>query len=146
MPAELDEISRKIMQHEIEEAALKKEDDRISAAHLAEVQKELAEMREQYNAMHAKWSNEKDAIGKVQKLREYIDRTNSEIEQAERAYDLNKEMAAFKNKRVYVCDTDKTRFFDRIPFHPDVLLREFASILHPELFPSVKPQMYRHLD
>ena len=62
------------------------------------------------------------------------------------AYDLNKEMAAFKNKRVYVCDTDKTRFFDRIPFHPDVLLREFASILHPELFPSVKPQMYRHLD
>jgi iron complex transport system substrate-binding protein len=62
------------------------------------------------------------------------------------AYDLNKEMAAFKNKRVYVCDTDKTRFFDRIPFHPDVLLREFAAILHPELFPDVKPQMYHHLD
>lgn len=62
------------------------------------------------------------------------------------AYDLNKEMAAFKNKHVYVCDTDKTRFFDRIPFHPDVLLREFAAILHPELFPDVKPQMYHHLD
>jgi iron complex transport system substrate-binding protein len=61
-------------------------------------------------------------------------------------YDLNKEMAAFKNKRVYVCDTDKSRFFDRIPFHPDVLLREFSSILHPELFPDVKPQMYHHLD
>ena len=90
MPAELDEISRKIMQHEIEEAALKKEDDRISAAHLAEVQKELAEMREQYNEMHARWSNEKDAIGKVQKLREEIEAVGSEIEQAERAYDLNK--------------------------------------------------------
>jgi len=62
------------------------------------------------------------------------------------AFDLNKEMAAFKNKRVYVCDTDKSRFFDRIPFHPDVLLREFAAILHPEVFPNVKPQMYRHLD
>ena len=62
------------------------------------------------------------------------------------AYDLNKEMAAFKNKHVYVCDTDKTRFFDRIPFHPDVLLREFAAIMHPELFPGVKPQMYLHID
>ena len=62
------------------------------------------------------------------------------------AYDLNKEMAAFKNKRVYVCDTDKTRFFDRIPFHPEVLLREFAAIMHPELFPGVEPQMYHHLD
>ena len=90
MPSELDEISRKIMQHEIEEAALKKEDDRISAAHLAEVQKELAEMREQYNEMYAKWSNEKEAIGKVQKLREEIETVGGEIEQAERAYDLNK--------------------------------------------------------
>ena len=62
------------------------------------------------------------------------------------AYDLNKEMAAFQNKRVYVCDTDKTRFFDRIPFHPELLLREFAAILHPELFPDFTPQMYHHLD
>ena len=61
-------------------------------------------------------------------------------------YDLNKEMAAFKNKRVYVCDTDKTRFFDRIPFHPEVLLREFAAILHPELFPDFQNQMYKHID
>ena len=61
-------------------------------------------------------------------------------------YDLNKEMAAFQNKRVYVCDTDKTRFFDRIPFHPEVLLREFAAILHPELFPDYKNQMYHHID
>lgn len=62
------------------------------------------------------------------------------------AYDLNKEMAAFQHKRVYVCDTDKTRFFDRIPFHPEVLLREFAAILHPELFPGFTPQMYHHID
>ena len=61
-------------------------------------------------------------------------------------YDLNKEMAAFQNKRVYVCDTDKTRFFDRIPFHPEVLLREFAAILHPELFPDNENQFYHHLD
>lgn len=62
------------------------------------------------------------------------------------AYDLNKEMAAFKNKRVYVCDTDKTGFFDRIPFHPEVLLREFAAIMHPELFPGFTNQMYHHID
>lgn len=62
------------------------------------------------------------------------------------AYDLNKEMAAFKNKRVYVCDTDKTRFFDRIPFHPEVLLCEFAAIMHPELLPDFKNQMYHHID
>ncbi len=62
------------------------------------------------------------------------------------AFDLNKEMAAFQNKRVYVCDTDKTRFFDRIPFHPEVLLREFAAILHPELFPDFQNLMYHHID
>ena len=61
-------------------------------------------------------------------------------------HDLNKEMTAFKNKHVYVCDTDKTRFFDRIPFHPEVLLREFAAILHPELFPDFQNQMYKHID
>lgn len=62
------------------------------------------------------------------------------------AYDLNKEMKAFQNKHVYVCDTDKTRFFDRIPFHPEALLREFAAILHPELFPDFTNQMYHHID
>ena len=62
------------------------------------------------------------------------------------AYDLNKEMAAFQNKRVYVCDTDKTHFFDRIPFHPEVLLREFAAIMHPELFSDIEPQMYHHIE
>ena len=90
MPSELDEISRKIMQHEIEEAALKKETDKISAEHLKEVQKELAEMREKFNAMKAQWENEKNSIGKVQGLREEIEKINGEIEKAERNYDLNK--------------------------------------------------------
>ena len=90
MPTELDEIRRKIMQHEIEEAALKKEDDKLSQAHLQEVQQELSQMRDQFNAMKAKWENEKDAISKVQKLREKLEQVNAEIERAERDYDLNK--------------------------------------------------------
>ncbi len=90
MPTELDEISRKIIQHEIEEAALKKEDDKISVEHLAEVQKELAEMREKFNSMKAKWENEKNAITKVQKLREDIEQVNADIAKAEREYNLNK--------------------------------------------------------
>ena len=90
MPSELDDIRRKIMQHEIEEAALKKETDRISVEHLAEVQQELAELRSQFDEMKAKWDNEKSAISKVQKLREEIESTNGLIEQAERSYDLNK--------------------------------------------------------
>ncbi|MBE6880843.1 MAG: ATP-dependent chaperone ClpB [Ruminococcaceae bacterium] len=90
MPSELDDIRRSIMQHEIEEAALKKETDRISVEHLADVQQELAAMREKFNEMKAKWENEKSAISKVQKLREEIEATNSLIEQAERTYDLNK--------------------------------------------------------
>jgi ATP-dependent Clp protease ATP-binding subunit ClpB len=90
MPSELDEISRKIMQHEIEEAALKKEHDKLSDEHLKEIQKELADMRAQFKEMKAKWENEKNAISKVQGLREEIERVNSEIEKAERNYDLNK--------------------------------------------------------
>ena len=90
MPTELDEIRRKIMQHEIEEAALQKEEDKLSQAHLKEVQQELSEMRDQFHEMKAKWENEKDAISKVQKLREELEQVNAEIERAERDYDLNK--------------------------------------------------------
>ena len=90
LPQELDDIRRHIMQLEIEEAALKKEDDPISKAHLEELQKELASQRETFNTMKAKWENEKNAIAKVQKLREDIERTNAEIEKAERTYDLNR--------------------------------------------------------
>lgn len=90
MPTEMDEIQRKIMQHEIEEAALKKEDDKLSQAHLQEVQQELAQMREQFHAMKAKWENEKANISKVQKLREELEEVNAQIAKAEREYDLNK--------------------------------------------------------
>ena len=90
MPTELDEISRKIMQHEIEEAALKKETDKLSQEHLADIQKELADMREEFSAMKARWENEKQAIGKVQKLREEIEQVGAQIEKAENDYDLDK--------------------------------------------------------
>ena len=90
MPTELDSASRKIMQLEIEEAALKKETDKLSKEHLEDIQRELAELRANFNEMKAKWENEKQAIGKVQQLREEIERTNAEIAKAESAYDLNK--------------------------------------------------------
>ena len=90
MPTELDVIQRKIIQHEIEEAALKKEDDALSREHLAEIQKELAEMRDEFNAKKAQWENEKNAIGKVQKLREELESANAELEAAQRQYDLNR--------------------------------------------------------
>ena len=89
MPTEMDEIRRRIMQHEIEEAALKKETDQLSREHLKEIQKELAEMREQFKSMKAKWENEKNAISKVQKLREELEQVNADIEKPERVYDLN---------------------------------------------------------
>ena len=90
LPTELDDIRRKIMQLEIEEAALKKDDDKLTLAHLAEVQKELAEHRDAFNSMKARWEAEKNAISKVTKLREQIEQINAQIEQAERNYDLNR--------------------------------------------------------
>ena len=90
MPTELDAVSRKIIQMEIEEAALKKEEDELSKGRLAELQKELAEERDTFNAMKAQWENEKNAIGKVQQLREKIEDLNRQIEAAEQSYDLEK--------------------------------------------------------
>ena len=90
MPTELDEISRKIMRHEIEETALKKEDDKLSKEHLEEIQKELAEMRAEFAEMKARWENEKASIGKVQNIRKEIEKMNADIADAERSYDLNK--------------------------------------------------------
>ena len=89
MPQELDEVRRKIMQLEIEEAALKKESDRLSQGRLQALSEELAQLREQYAQMTAKWENEKNEIGKTQKLREEIEQVNAKIAQAERSYDLN---------------------------------------------------------
>ena len=90
MPTEMDELRHRIMQLEIEEAAMKKETDKLTQAHLAEVQKELAELREQFNSMKARWENEKQSIGKVQNLRQEIEKINAEIEMAQNRYDLNK--------------------------------------------------------
>ena len=90
MPTEMDELRHRIMQLEIEEAAMKKETDKLTLAHLAEVQKELAELREQFNGMKARWENEKQSIGKVQSLRQEIEKINAEIEMAQNRYDLNK--------------------------------------------------------
>ena len=90
MPTELDEVSRKIMQLEIEETALSKEKDEISKQRLANITKEKAELKAKFDGMKAKWENEKEAIGKVQKLREEIESVNAQIEKAERNYELNK--------------------------------------------------------
>ena len=90
MPTELDEINRKIMQHEIEETALKKETDKLAQAHLAEIQKELAELRDSFKAMKAKWENEKQSIDKVRRLREEIEQVSAQLEKAENEYDLNR--------------------------------------------------------
>ncbi len=90
MPTELDDIARKIMQHEIEEAALKKETDALSQERLNNIRKTLAELRAEFKEMKAKLENEKQAIGRVQKLRGEIEQINAEIERAERGYDLNK--------------------------------------------------------
>ena len=89
-PAELDEVSRKIIQLEIEEAALKKEEDPLSRSRLSEIQKELAELRDDHNAKKAQWENEKNAIGRLQQLREQIEDLNRQIEAAEQRYDLEK--------------------------------------------------------
>ena len=88
MPTELDVIRRKIIQMEIEEAALKNETDELSQGRLTELRKELAEQREKFNSMKAQWENEKNAIGKVQQLRERIEELGAKIERAEQEYDL----------------------------------------------------------
>ena len=90
MPAELDELSRKIMQMEIEEAALKKETDHLSQDRLAELQKELAELHDQFTTKKAQWENEKSSVDKLSSLREEIEAVNREIAQAQQKYDLNK--------------------------------------------------------
>ena len=90
MPIELDEVSHKITQYQIEETALKKEKDELSQKRLQEIQKEIADLQNKFKEMKVKWDNEKDAISKVQKLREDLEKVNADIERAERNYDLNK--------------------------------------------------------
>ena len=88
MPSELDEISHKIMQLEIEEAALKKETDNLSAERLENIRNELAKYREEFNALKSRWDNEKKSIGRIRELREEIEKVNSDIERAQNKYDL----------------------------------------------------------
>lgn len=90
MPAELDELSRKVMQLEIEEAALKKETDKLSQDRLVNLQKELADLRDEFNTMKAQWDNEKNSVERLSKLREDIEELNNQIQIAQREYDLNK--------------------------------------------------------
>lgn len=90
MPTELDEVTRRVMQLEIEEAALQKEEDEQSKARLEALQKELADMRDKANTMKAKWQAEKESIHKVQEKRELLEKLRRELEEAENNYDLNK--------------------------------------------------------
>ncbi len=90
MPTELDDLSRQIMQHEIEEAALTKESDNLSKEHLDEIRKELSDMREQFSAMKARWENERSSITKLQDLRKEMEQIGGEIDKAKREYNLNK--------------------------------------------------------
>ena len=90
MPSEMDEIMRKIMQLEIEETSLKQDDDPHSKAHLEEIRAQLAKLKDSFNEMKARWENEKAAIGKVQQLREQIEKVSNDIVSAENAYDLNR--------------------------------------------------------
>jgi ATP-dependent Clp protease ATP-binding subunit ClpB len=100
MPSELDEILRRVMQLEIEREALKKESDPASRERLARLEKELADLRAQADALQAQWQSEKEAVQKLRKLREQIEQTKLEIEQAERRYDLNK-VAELRYGRLY---------------------------------------------
>ena len=90
MPSEMDELRRKIMQMEIEEAALKKENDRLSQERLVHLQQELAEMRDEFAGKKAQWDNEKTSVERLQKIREEIEQVNQEIQKAQRSYDLEK--------------------------------------------------------
>ncbi len=134
MPTELDEISRRIMQMEIEEAALKKETDRLSAERLEVLQKELAELRDEFAAQKAKWDNEKAEVEKIQKLREEIESLNNDIALAERNYDLNK-AAELKYgrlpelKKQLAAAEEKDRTEGRTLVHESVTEEEIGKIV-----------------
>ncbi|MBK5262490.1 MAG: ATP-dependent chaperone ClpB [Peptostreptococcaceae bacterium] len=123
MPAELDEAQRKIMQNEIEEAALKRETDKASKENLKKVQQELGNMREVFNSMKAKWENEKESIGSVQKIKEEIEKVNGEIEKAEREYDLNK-LAELKYGRIPGLQKSLEQAEEKIGNEKNTLLRD----------------------
>ena len=134
MPTELDEIRRKIMQMEIEEAALKKETDRLSQDRLANLQKELADLKEQFNSSKATWNAEKESVERVQKLKEELDNVQTEIQIAQRNYDLNKAAELQYGKlpelqRQLEEEEEKVKNEDRSLVHESVTDEEIAKII-----------------
>ncbi len=134
MPSEMDELSRKIMQLEIEEAALKKETDRLSKERLETLQKELAEQRDEFARMKAQWDNEKTAVDKVVKLREEIDAVNSQIQDAQQKYDLNKAAELMYGKlpqleKQLEAEEDKIKKQDMSLVHESVTEDEISRIV-----------------
>ena len=134
MPAELDELRRKIMQMEIEEAALKKENDRLSQDRLVELQKEMAELKDKFNAQKAQWDNEKVTVEHLQKLREQIEDMNNQIQKAQRDYDLN-EAARLqygelpKLQKQLEAEEEKAKNQDLSMVHQSVTEDEIARII-----------------
>ncbi|MDF2540912.1 MAG: ATP-dependent chaperone ClpB [Herbinix sp.] len=126
MPTELDDLQRRIMQIEIEEAALKKETDRLSADRLNDLQRELAELRETFASLKARWDNEKASLEKVQKLREALEELNNEIQVAERNYDLNK-AAELKYGRLPQLQKQLATEEERVRKEEDMLVHENVS-------------------
>ncbi len=134
MPTELDDMQRRIIQMEIEEAALKKESDRLSADRLMELQRELAELRDSFAVMKTRWDNEKASMGKVHRLREALEELNNEIEVAERGYDLNK-AAELKYGRLpeltkqLATEEERLRKEENMLVHENVSEEEIAKIV-----------------
>ena len=134
MPTELDEMRRKIMQMEIEEAALKKENDRLSQDRLVDLQKEMAELRDSFNAQKAQWDNEKSTVEHLQKLREQIEDMNNRIQKAQRNYDLD-EAAKLqygelpKLQKQLQAEEEKVKNQDLSLVHESVTDEEIARII-----------------
>ncbi len=126
MPTELDDLQRRIMQMEIEEAALKKERDRPSTERLTELQHELAELRDSFASQKARWDNEKAGVEKLHKLRESIEELNNEIEVAERSYNLNK-AAELKYGRLPELQKQLAQEEARLKADEDMLVHENVS-------------------
>ena len=134
LPTELDELQRKIMQMEIEEAALKKETDKLSADRLEVLQRELAELREDFSGKKAQWDNEKQSVERLSVLREQIESMNKEIEKAQRNYDLNKAAELQygelpKLKQQLAIEEDKVKSKDLSLVHDRVTDEEIARII-----------------
>ena len=134
MPTELDELRRRIMQLEIEEAALKKENDRLSQDRLVNLQKELGELRDEFAGKKAQWDNEKASVEKVQKIREEMERLNKDIQKAQRSYDLEKAAELQYGKlpqlqKQLAEEEDKVKARELTLVHESVTDEEIAKII-----------------